>query len=277
MARRRPQEEEHENLERWLVSYADFITLLFAFFVVMYAISTLNEGKYRVLSDALVSAFRHQKFQSERTVGPVPMKSTALPPMPVRVADPVRRQREQKLVGLAGRLSEVMRPLVSSGQVRLTQSSRGLAVEINASVLFASGQASLEPGSTQTLARVAEVLAQVDNAIQVEGHTDNTPIAGAQFPSNWELAAARASAVVRLFVDNGVVASRLTASGHADNRPVESNETPEGRTRNRRVTLMVLTDTPESALPRPTERDIAEPRNPAPPQQAGANTPPGPT
>lgn len=274
MPRRRLPEEDHENHERWLVSYADFITLLFAFFVVMYAISTLNEGKYRVLSDALVSAFRHEKLSAPRAVGPPPMKTAqTLPALPARAADPVRRQREQKLVGLASRLTEVMKPLVSSGHVRLTQSSRGLAVEINASVLFASGQATLEAGSIQTLAQVAQVLAGVDNAIQVEGHTDNAPIAGALFPSNWELASARASAVVRLFVDNGVAASRLTASGHADNRPVESNESSEGRSRNRRVTLMVLTDTPESALPRPTERDAAvDPRGgPARRQAGGAN------
>ncbi|MBE7521575.1 MAG: flagellar motor protein MotD [Burkholderiales bacterium] len=243
--------EEHENHERWLVSYADFITLLFAFFVVMYAISTLNEGKYRVLSDALVAAFRHDRIAAVSIAGPAPIQLGKPPPAAPRPQDTARRKREQKLVGLAGRLSEALQPLVRSGQVRLTQGSRGLAVEINASVLFASGQAMLQPGSIAPLVSVAEVLASVDNALEVEGHTDNAPIASSLFPSNWELASARASAVVRLFIANGVAPERLTATGHADNRPVESNETLEGRARNRRVTLVVLSDTPESAASRP--------------------------
>lgn len=243
-------EEEHENHERWLVSYADFITLLFAFFVVMYAISTLNEGKYRVLSDALVVAFRHDRVAPVPAAVPKPINLGRPAPAPPRPQDPARKQREQKLVGLAGRLTEALRPLVQSGQVRLTQGTRGLAVEINASVLFASGQATLQPGSVVPLVSVAEVLAGVDNALEVEGHTDNAPIAGGPFPSNWELASARASAVVRLFIANGVAPGRLTATGHADNRPVEINETPEGRARNRRVTLIVLSDPPASAAPR---------------------------
>ena len=163
MPRRRLPEEDHENHERWLVSYADFITLLFAFFVVMYAISTLNEGKYRVLSDALVSAFRHEKLSAPRAVGPPPMKTAqTLPALPARAADPVRRQREQKLVGLASRLTEVMKPLVSSGHVRLTQSSRGLAVEINASVRCASGQVAPEAAQVSGPVGIAR---EVGNAV----------------------------------------------------------------------------------------------------------------
>jgi len=258
MARRRAHDDdEHENHERWLVSYADFITLLFAFFVVMYAISTLNEGKYRVLSDTLATAFRHDKVVSPSSAGPQPIAFGKPVTAPTK-QEVARKQREQKLVGLAGRLTEALAPLVQSGQVRLTQGSRGLAVEINASVLFASGQATLQPASLSPLVSVAELLANVDNALEIEGHTDNAPIASGLFPSNWELAAARASAVVRLFIANGVSAERLTASGHADNRPVDSNETPEGRARNRRVTLIVLSDTPATAAPRPAGRDPRE-------------------
>jgi chemotaxis protein MotB len=257
--RRRHDDDEHENHERWLVSYADFITLLFAFFVVMYAISTLNEGKYRVLSEALVSAFRHDRVVTPPPSGPQPIQIARPASAPTK-QEAARKQREQKLVGLAGRLTEALAPLVKSGAVRLTQGSRGLAVEINASVLFASGQATLQPASLAPLVQVAEVLASVDNALEIEGHTDNAPIASGLFPSNWELASARASAVVRLFIANGVAAERLTASGHADNRPVDSNDTVEGRARNRRVTLVVLSDTPASAAPRPAGR---EPRDAA--------------
>jgi chemotaxis protein MotB len=244
MAIRRRHEEEHENHERWLVSYADFITLLFAFFVVMYAISTLNEGKYRVLSDALMAAFRHDRVVTAQTTGIAPMNRTTAAPLPPRpgpkVVDPLRREQERRLLDLASKIKEALAPLVKTGQVRLTQLPRGIAVEINASVLFAPAQAALQPDSVAALQAVAQVLATTPDPVQVEGHTDNLPIASTQFPSNWELASARASSVVRLFVASGVEASRLTASGYADNRPVESNDTPEGRARNRRVTLMII-------------------------------------
>jgi len=236
--------DEQHGRERWLVSYSDFITLLFAFFVVMYAISTLNEGKYRVLSDSLVSAFRH-----ERIVSPAGNVIAPLTPLPhsgphalPRPADLARVQREQELKGLASKIPDALHPLVQTGQVRLAQTPRGLAVEINASVLFAPAQAMLQPASITALQAVAQVLADADNAVQVEGHTDNVPIGTPQYPSNWELASARASAVVRLFIASGVAAGRLTAISLADNRPVESNDSSDGRARNRRVTLLILAD-----------------------------------
>jgi chemotaxis protein MotB len=254
MARRR-HTEEHENHERWLVSYADFITLLFAFFVVMYAISTLNEGKYRVLADALVVAFRHDPVVTAQTNGLAPMNRTtsSLPQRPaVRPqVDLLRKQKAEKLMTLAKSISEVLKPLVQSGQVRLTQLPHGLAVEINASVLFAPGQASLQPDSVAALAAVAKLLVDAPQQVRVEGHTDNVPIASAVYPSNWELSSARASSVVRLFTSTGVDPARLTAVGYADNKPVESNETVDGRARNRRVTLMILEDLSAAAATAP--------------------------
>jgi len=248
MAIKRRREEEHENHERWLVSYADFITLLFAFFVVMYAISNLNEGKYRVLSDALVMAFRHDRVVTPQTTGMAPINRTTATPLPQplrpRVPDPLRKEQERKLLDLASKIKEALAPLVKTGQVRLTQLPRGIAVEISASVLFAPGQANLQTDSIAALSAVAEVLGTTTDPVQVEGHTDNVPIASAQFPSNWELASARASSVVRLFVTTGVSAARLSAIGYADNRPVDSNDTPEGRARNRRVTLMIIAAPP---------------------------------
>ncbi|MEP7205408.1 MAG: flagellar motor protein MotD [Casimicrobiaceae bacterium] len=244
--RQRAAEDEEPNHERWLVSYADFITLLFAFFVVMYAISTLNEGKYRVLSDALNQAFRHDPVVSAQTSGIAPINRTSAGPPPlrpiIRAPDPLRRAQQQKLLNLADRITEALKPLVQSGQVRLTRLPRGLAVEISASVLFAPAQATLQPESVEALRAVAQVIADTDNALQVEGHTDNMPMASAQYPSNWELSAARASSVVRVFIGYGVAANRLTAIGYADNRPVEHNDTPEHRGRNRRVTLLILAD-----------------------------------
>jgi chemotaxis protein MotB len=261
---RRRVEDDGPSHERWLVSYADFITLLFAFFVVMYAISTLNEGKYRVLGDSLVYAFRHDRVVSPASHGAIPSQASA---PQVRVApsaaEQLRRQREQKLVGVADKIRTALMPLVETGQVRMKPSARGLVVEINASVLFAPGQATLRPDSIQALQAVAQVLTEVDNAVHVEGHTDTLPIASVQYPSNWELASARASSVVRLFAAGGVTAQRLSAIGYADNRPVDSNETADGRARNRRVTLLILADPlPEADAP----PGGAPPVAPAPPQ-----------
>ena len=243
--------EEPENHDRWLVSYADFITLLFAFFVVMYAISTLNEGKYRVLSDALVMAFRHDRVVTPQSTGMAPINRTTATPLPAplrpKVVDPLRKEQERKLLDLATKIKDALAPLVRTGQVRLTQLPRGIAVEISASVLFAPGQATLQPDSISALEAVAQVLATTADPVQVEGHTDNVPIASAQFPSNWELASARASSVVRLFVASGVNPARLTATGYAENRPVESNDTVDGRARNRRVTLLIIAAPPGNA------------------------------
>jgi chemotaxis protein MotB len=248
---RRKHEEEHENHERWLVSYADFITLLFAFFVVMYAISSVNEGKYRVLSNALGVAFSGLKQSEPVHREAAERTSHQIVPLPLRTprsnANDVAIKREKEhMTNIARELLKAMAPLVSQGKVRVTQTNRGVSVEINASVLFAPGEAKLSPQSEKTLRAVAEVLTKVDNNLQIEGHTDNVPINTPVFPSNWELSAVRASSVVRLFIDSGIAEKRMVAMGHAANEPIASNDTPEGRMRNRRVQLMILSGLPET-------------------------------
>ena len=253
MRRRRKylDQRQSDNHERWLVSYADFITLLFAFFVVMYALSSVSEGKYRVLSDSLISAF------GSKAIERAPPVAQPLPPVlpPRRIAQPSGtqdRQREQ-MRGIAQNILRVLDALVRDGQVKVTQSNRGIAVEINASVLFASGQAQLRADSGRALQRVAQVLASSDQGIEVEGYSDDTPISTSQFPSNWELSSARACSVVRLFLDNGVAAERLSAIGYGPNRPAMPNDTPEGRARNRRVTVMILAETPGKVVDIPLD------------------------
>lgn len=252
MARRR-YEEEHDNHERWLVSYADFITLLFAFFVVMYVISSVNEGKYRVLANALVGAFGSTPV----TPAVVPGVPPAVPFAPRTDAqrrhnEALRREREH-LTGMARDILKVLAPLVDQGKVSVTQSPRGVRVEINASVLFAPGDAKLSEQTSQVLAAVAAVLKDDDHAIQVEGHTDNVPIRNPAFASNWDLSAVRAAGVVRLFVENGVAEKRLTAIGRGATQPVADNGTPEGRLRNRRVSVIILSSLPEPVTQVPLE------------------------
>ena len=269
---RKKHHEDHENHERWLVSYADFITLLFAFFVVMYSISQINEGKYRVLSDALLQAFKPEGHAPTAVQPPsdqhganTGVPSGLIPRLPMkRGDDPVKRAKRERMQNIARDVLKALEPLVKEGQVRVTESARGIAVEINASVLFKSAQAVLEPNSVRALAAVAQVLSRTDNAIEIEGHTDREPISTSQFPSNWELSGARASSVVRLFIDAGVAPQRLVASGYADTRPVDSNNTPEGRARNRRVTVMIHADQGEPEAPVSAPPPVGTPEVPAP-------------
>ena len=245
---RRKFDEEQDSHDRWLVSYADLVTLLFAFFVVMYAISSVNEAKYRMLADALGTAFG-------RTSRAAPLAPPNVEPgTPVRPkslsrekrhSDAALRKEKEHMTGMARDIIKALAPLVSQGKVRVTQTNRGVNVEINASVLFATGDVKLTGESGQVLKAVALVLKNDDHAIQVEGHTDNIRISTPMFPSNWELSAVRASSVVRLFLDNGIAESRLVAVGHGANQPIASNDTPDGRVRNRRVEVMILSALPE--------------------------------
>lgn len=256
---RKPVHEEHENLERWLVSYADFITLLFAFFVVMYAISSINEGKYRVLSDSIVQAF--QEKQSSPTMVNLSQKNASILPgtgRPIGKAGQTAAggkqdsPEAQEMKAIARDVMSALATLVRQGQVRVTQSPRGISVEINASTLFASGDATLQPAATQALAAVAKVLAGTDNSIEVEGHTDNIPISSPAYPSNWELSSARAGSVVRLLAEHGVPPGRMVAIGYADNKPLDTNASTEGRARNRRVNVLILNKAREALAVRQT-------------------------
>lgn len=231
-----------------MVSYADFITLLFAFFVVMYGISSVNEGKYKVFSVAVNQAFGSNGKAGEGSSIQLSEQEMYFKSLVdrrnARLAEKQRKQNE-RMQNLARNLDQSMSEFVKKGQMNVSQTGRGVELEINASALFNVGEAALQAEARQTLAAVAKQLAAEEFAIEVEGHTDNQPISTPQFPSNWELSSARASSVVRLFIEQGIVAKRLTAKGAADNRPVLSNDTPEGRTRNRRVTITVLTPEPE--------------------------------
>jgi len=257
MARKR-REEEHENHERWLVSYADFITLLFAFFVVMYAISSVNEGKYKVLSNSLSNAFTNTTAKPGGQPIAVMQGAPPIPPRPIarpdklpdqRKAEEKKNEQRQKMKNVASEIMDALQPLVAQGKVRLLETSRGVTIEINDSILFPAGQAKLQPASVSAMLAIAEVLAASDFPITIEGHTDNVPISTPQFPSNWELSAMRATTVLRLFNGGGVGAERLTAIGYGETRPVETNTTVEGRARNRRVSILIDSNRPEE----PTE------------------------
>lgn len=217
----------------------------------MYAISSVNEGKYRVLSDALTSAFTNVPGNTSGAQvaisanSPMPIAVPFRRPQPGVKTDDTTRVNRDKIRNMAKDIREALAPLVRDGQVRVTEGARGFTVEINASVLFAPGNATLDPLAVRALSAVAGILATAVFPITVEGHTDNIPISTAQFPSNWELSGVRASSVVRLFIEAGVNPRRLTATGYADQRPVADNATPDGRQRNRRVAINIESQTPD--------------------------------
>ncbi|MDD2720962.1 MAG: flagellar motor protein MotD [Gallionella sp.] len=240
----RKKRAEHDNHERWLISYADFITLLFAFFVVMYSISSVNEGKYQTFSKSLNVAFDNKSHGAPVTVGIVTSQQDQKLKLLVdeKTMAQVEQQRKIQLqmAAVNANLRQVMAPLISQGQVAISQNRRGVVVDISASMLFREGESTVQPAALDTLRQTAVVLESVDQAIEVEGHTDDVPIKNVHFPSNWELSAGRASSVVRMLVNYGVPETRLSAVGMAANHPVAPNDTPANRARNRRVTITIL-------------------------------------
>lgn len=241
---RKQKHEEHENLERWLVSYADFITLMFALFVVLYALSSINTSKYKALAESIRASFTFEptpanlpKPQST-SMGVAPVQIVAQKP-DLAAAEEMHRQRET-MKEIASSVQEALQSLAKEGKVKVTELAQGISIEINASILFDTAKADLHKESIEALSAVAKVLAPYDHQVQIEGHTDNLPIRSAVFPSNWELSAARAGSVIRLFESNGVAGSRMVAVGYADKRPIAPNETEADRAHNRRVNIMVL-------------------------------------
>lgn len=235
---RRKKHEEHENHERWLVSYADFITLLFAFFVVMYAVSSVNEGKYRVLSESMLQAFTNHK----------PLGQMALIEMPLEQTRPALEEQFQKkpddfqvYIKVANSVESLK---LSSQDVSVEHTARGISIRIKDDVLFDSGKVEMKPAVKELLDLIADLVRDLPNLISVEGHTDAVPIQTPAFPSNWELSAARATALVRYFInDQHLAPERFSATGFGGERPLASNATSQGRAMNRRVEVVILRET----------------------------------
>jgi chemotaxis protein MotB len=266
---RRHKHEEHANHEAWAIPYGDLITLLLAFFVVMYAMSSVNEGKYRVLSDSLVAAFQGaprtlEPIQvGEKQLGPGADMAVALErqPMvdgqprraiqPISVApglrhpvmEPASGPAQDELAAVANEVEQAMSDLIDRELIVVRRHGSWVEVEIRTDILFPSGVATLSPPAEKVLEQLAQTLQPFPNSIRVEGHTDNRPISTPAFPSNWELSAARAASVVHLFTRAGIDPARLAVIGLGENRPAQSNDTPEGRNANRRVLLVILSGT----------------------------------
>lgn len=260
--RKRRDCQIHENQDRWVVSYADFITLLFAFFVVMYAISSVNEGKYKVLSNVMTSAFSEKKGRSVMALNVTDVTRSFRPfdtpfdgdisplewdyskrPEQENDADEalvLSEKEAQQLKLIANDLKNVTSDLVEQGLVGVRNTKYWVEVDMKSSLLFGSGSAALAKNAVTALTKIANVLKKMPNLVYVEGFTDNVPINTVQFPSNWELSAARAASVVHQLTKLGVDPQRMAAIGFSQYRPINANLTLKGRNMNRRVVLVIL-------------------------------------
>ena len=270
---RKPQHEEHANHEAWAIPYGDLVTLLLALFVVLYAVSSINEGKYRVLSDSLIAAFHGQprsmtpiqigdtqrlQIRDDRVATIRPSQIMQLPDETgasgeaeddgEQTGDPAEtgpvEQGGDQPPTVVQRLAETIElelgELVEKDLLRIQRGVSWVEVEINLEVLFASGSAEIGSMAVPILTDLASILASFPAPIRVEGHTDNRPISTPRYPSNWELSAARAASIVHLFADQGVNPAQMIVAGLGAFRPLADNSSADGRNRNRRVTIVVL-------------------------------------
>jgi chemotaxis protein MotB len=254
---RRHQHAAHENHERWLVSYADFITLLFAFFVVMFATAQGDKEKARQvsasvkealeqgqLSAAVAAVLGKGKSSSPKVVLEAPHPPESPRPTGNRHPADLARTLEILQAGLAAE--------IQGGKIGLRLEGRGLVISLHESAFFASGDDVVAGASLSILSRIAAEARGVSNPIRLEGHTDAVPIHNSRFRSNWELSTARAIAMMEALRDRYAIPSeRMSVAGYAENAPADTNETAEGRARNRRVDLVVLSKEGEKNEPAP--------------------------
>lgn len=303
---RRHKHEDHVNHEAWAIPYGDLVTLLLAFFVVMYAMSSVNEGKYRVLSDSLNAAFsgspktlqpiqigqrqvgsgseNHMTIVQQAMITGSPSSMLAPPPVlwkgvtqnkpensqEAAAAEAALKLRTEgalrELEAVAKEVEYAMSELISHDLITVKRHGLWLEVSIRTDILFPSGVAAPSPKAVKVLEQLAATLKPFPNPIRVEGHTDNRPINTVAFPSNWELSSARAASVVHVFTKAGMDPSRLAVIGLSEYRPAQSNDTPQGREANRRVLLIILSSDG------PPEGNYAEDRGK--PAEPAPDTPP---
>lgn len=255
-----------ENHERWLVSYADFITLLFAFFVVMFATSQTDKGKAEQVSESVKKALDGEKMSavlaailggtvSDTGKGNAMMHGPGgVKPIPREKHDDKKEKLAELLPSLKV-LSEELKNEIASGRIQINMEPRGLVISFAQAALFPSGTATVTPDAMAGLAKIADAINKLPNPVRLEGHTDSIPIKTARFHSNWELSAARSIALMEIFSDRfGVPQDRLSIAGYGDTEPVASNDTEEGRAKNRRVDIVVLNE--QGMIAEPEKKEV---------------------
>lgn len=246
---KRQKHTHHPNHERWLVSYADFVTLLFAFFVVMFAASQKNEAKqisasvrealaHERLSAAISNALGHGRYEVSKAPI-IPDPTLTRDPPPPAPSEPMKNPAD--LAKSLAKLQQALEAELKSGKVQVRMDMRGVTVSLREAAFFDSGDAKVDITSLPILAKIASVIRDLPNQVRLEGHTDSKPIHNARFRGNWELSSARAIAMLELLRDRfDIPPERMAVAGYAENVPTDTNETEEGRSHNRRVDLVIL-------------------------------------
>jgi len=259
-----------ENHDRWLVSYADFITLMFAFFVLMYASAEANQAKVnqvaesvrRALDEGRLNALLAGLLTSNREAAVAKAFHPARQ-QPVKAPESPK-QAVQHLAELLPSLKKLQKDLhqeIASGKLEISMEARGLVISLRQAAYFPSGEDNIDPSMYPSLGKVAEAVRNMPNPVRFEGHTDSIPISNVRFRSNWDLSAARSIAMLKLFASTfGIPANRMAVVGYADTSPIESNATEAGRARNRRVDIVVLNASGVQAEPE---------KKPEPPLKSG--------
>jgi chemotaxis protein MotB len=239
MSKKAPEAEKPENHERWIVSYADMVTLLFALFVVLYATSDANPQKLQAVHNSIDQAFSIGVLQGSNGSSAVLQNGGGITPSLAEI-------KSNNLAALSETLSGFAQANNLEGKIQVRSDADSIIISLQDNLLFDSGSADLRPGSQDVLLQVANALQGLPNQMRIEGHTDNIPVNSPDFPTNWELSAARASRVLRFLRDQGgLTANKLFLAGFADTQPVASNDTPEGRALNRRADIVILYPTLE--------------------------------
>ncbi len=254
---RKHKHPEHVNHERWLVSYADFITLLFATFTALYALSKADASKAKAVADGMREAFgvsgAKMVNMEALDVNGIPSDKSRLPTGNGNENAPPAATKEAGKPEFDEIKKQVEEFLMTKGmlnKVSVDQTERGLVVSLKEGGIFESGNAEIKPEAYKILEELATKITSYRNPVRIEGHTDNVPIHSRTYPTNWELSSARATNMVRVLTEKfRVPAGKLSASGYGDSRPKTSNDTPAGRARNRRVDIVILSGTGEKAEP----------------------------
>lgn len=233
----KPVEVEKENAERWVLSYADLVTLLLGFFIILFATAEIDVHKFQAIAHGLAVAFNVEVTEGAEGGSAIFDGGTGIIPEPSRT---ISIQSEQASIRERIEARSEERG-IEPGQIIVTGDEESVIIRLADSLLFPSASAAIRPDALALLDVIGSVVAELPNEIRVEGHTDNVPVGTARYPTNWELSSARATAVLRYLVEHaGVAANRAFAAGYGEHRPEASNLTPEGRALNRRADIVVM-------------------------------------
>ncbi len=237
------KKEEGGGAPEWMATFADLVTLLMCFFVLLFAMSTTQQETYKELVKSLRSALGAQAVPESGTREGLTMHEVpSEAPTDNQAIDELGGMIEKEMDDIVSEVRELVLFNKLGGEVSVTKSEEGVVITLSDLLLFEQGGTSLSAKGFDILEKVAAVLSKLAYHVKIKGHTDNEPISSATYPSNWELSSARASKVVRLLVDNGVPPFYISAEGYAQYHPVATNDTAAGRARNRRVEIVYERD-----------------------------------